>query len=91
MHPSGGVLDTEEHIDPFQEHGIDVQKVDSENAVSLGGEELPPARSGPSRCGWQTGLKQDGAHGTGGEAVAEAEEFSGDALVTPVRIFAGQL
>lgn len=64
MHPSGGVLDTEEHINPFQEHGIDVQKVDSENALSLGGEELP---------------------------VAEAEEFSGDALVSPVRIFAGQL
>jgi hypothetical protein len=54
--------------------------------VSLGGEELSPARSGPSRCGWQTGLEQDGAHGAGGEAVAEAEEFAGDALVAPVRI-----
>lgn len=48
------------------EHGVDVQKVDSENAVSRGGEELPPARSGPSRCGWQTDLVQDGAHGAGG-------------------------
>jgi hypothetical protein len=56
MYPSCGVFDTEEHIDPLQEHGVDVQEIDGENASRLGGEELLPGRSGPSRCGLQAGI-----------------------------------
>jgi hypothetical protein len=63
VHSSSGVLDTNKHVDPLAQDGVDMQEVDRENAASLGGKELSPTRPGPSRCGWQAGMEQDGAHG----------------------------
>jgi hypothetical protein len=75
VHSSSGVLDTDKHVDPLAQDGVDMQEVDCENAVSLGGKELSPAWSGSSRCGRQAGLAQDGAHGCGGEAMAKSEQL----------------
>ena len=63
VHSSSGVLDTDKHVEPLAQDGVDMQEVDRENAASLGGKELSPTRSGPSRCGRQAGMEQDGAHG----------------------------
>jgi hypothetical protein len=90
VHSSSGVLDTDKHVDPLAQDGVDMQEVDCENAVSLGGKELSPAWSGSSRCGRQAGLAQDGAHGCGGEAMAKSEQLPGDALIAPAGILAGQ-
>ena len=63
VHSSSGVLDSDKHVEPLAQDGVDMQEVDRENAASLGGEELSPTRSGPSRCGRQACIEQDGAHG----------------------------
>lgn len=63
VHSSSGVLDTDKHVEPLAQEGVDMQEVDRENAASLCGEELSPTRSGPSRCGRQACMEQDGAHG----------------------------
>ncbi len=66
------VLDAEEHVNAPEQDSVNVQEVDGENALGLGGEELPPGRSGSSGCWWQTGAEQDGAHSAGGQAVSQA-------------------
>jgi hypothetical protein len=37
---SGGELDEEQYVDPFEEDGVDGEEVAGEDAVSLGSEEL---------------------------------------------------
>jgi hypothetical protein len=45
VHSSSGVLDTDKHVDPLAQDGVDMQEVDRENAASLGGKELSPTGS----------------------------------------------
>jgi hypothetical protein len=45
VHSSSGVLDSDKHVEPLAQDGVDMQEVDRENAASLGGEELSPTRS----------------------------------------------
>ena len=47
VYAAGGVLDHNKDVEAAQEDGVDVGEVDSENRVSLDGEELPPGWSGP--------------------------------------------
>jgi hypothetical protein len=56
---AGGVLDAEQDVDPGQQHGVDVQVVEGEDAVGLGGEELCPGRPASSRGRVQAGFDQD--------------------------------
>jgi hypothetical protein len=49
MYPSCGVFDTEEHIDPLQEHGVDVQEIDGENASAWAARNC--CQVGPDRRG----------------------------------------
>jgi len=41
VHPAGAVLDEHQDVQPFQQHGVNVQEVDCENPGGLGVQELP--------------------------------------------------
>jgi Immunity protein Imm1/SCP1.201-like deaminase len=45
VHPAGAVLDEHQDVQPFQQHGVDVQEVDGEDPGGLRVQELPPGRS----------------------------------------------
>jgi hypothetical protein len=48
---TGGVLHNEQHIEPVQQHCVDAEEVGGENAVCLGGQELPPGGAAAAlRC-----------------------------------------
>ena len=49
VHAATLVLDHDQNVEAAQEDGVDVGEVDREDRVSLGGEELSPGRTGPSR------------------------------------------
>jgi hypothetical protein len=49
VHPAGAVLDEQQDVQPFQQHGVDVQEVDCEDPDGLGVQELPPGRARAAR------------------------------------------
>jgi hypothetical protein len=47
MSPSGGVLDSKEHVQPLEEHGANAEEVSGQDPLGLGFEELRPGRASP--------------------------------------------
>lgn len=80
------MFEHDQGVDAFEVDGVDVQKVDGDNVLGLGSEELPPGRSGTTWGGVDAGLVEDVPHGGGGHLVAEAGEFAMDAPVAPSRV-----
>src|SRR4051794_15869290 len=74
----GGDFEEEQHVDPFEEHRVDSEEVTRQHGVGLGGQELLPGRSRPSRRRVDAGLVQDLSHRAGRDLVAEADEFTVD-------------
>ncbi len=62
MDAAGAVLDDDQDIEATEQHGVHVNEVDREDAVGLGGQELPPGRTRPPRCGTEPGIMQDLPH-----------------------------
>lgn len=62
---------------------VHMQEVDSDDVLSLGGQELLPRRPATARSGVDPGPVQDVPHGRGGDFVAEAGQFTVDAPVAP--------
>jgi hypothetical protein len=52
VHPPCAVLNEEKHVQAAQEHGVDVEEVDSEDRRHLTGQERPP---GFARLVWARG------------------------------------
>src|SRR5438067_1215923 len=48
MNAAGGDLHEEQHVDPFEERGVDGEEVAGQGGVRLGGGELFPRRGGPA-------------------------------------------
>jgi hypothetical protein len=48
VHPAGAVLDEYQHVQPCQQHCVNVEEVDGQDPGGLGVQELPPRR--PERC-----------------------------------------
>ena len=90
VHPTAGVLDDEERVQPVLGDRVDVEQVAGEDRLGLRSEELRPGRSGPPRRGVDAGGVQDLPDGGGADLVAEAGEFAVDASVPPVGILGGQ-
>ncbi len=86
MDAAGAVLDDDQDIEATEQHGVHVNEVDREDAVGLGGQELPPGRTRPPRCGTEPGIMQDLPHRRAGDGVAELDEFAVDTPVPPRRI-----
>jgi hypothetical protein len=90
VHSSGGDLDEEQHVDAFEEHGVDGEEAAGQDAVGLGGEELFPRGPVRRRSGVDAGAVQDVPDGAGGDLVAEADQFTVDASLSPGRVVGGQ-
>ncbi len=90
VHPAGGVLHHEQHVQPVQQHRVDAEEVGGEDAVGLGGEELPPGGAATARRGIDAGSLQDHPHRAGRKSVAEPGEFTVDPPVPPGRVLRGQ-
>jgi hypothetical protein len=63
VHPAGSVLDEYQHVHAPQQHGVHVKEIDREDPGSLGMQELPPCRAGPTRCRINASSAQDLPHG----------------------------
>ena len=81
VHAATLVLDHDEDVEAAQEDGVDVGEVDREDRMSLGGEELSPGRTGPSRRWIEPRARQDRPDGRGGYRMAEADQLALNASV----------
>ncbi len=90
VHPAGTVLDEHQHIYALQQHGIHVQEIDREDPGSLGCQELPPRRAGPTRRRVDARSMQDLPHGRRRNCHAELHELAVDPPVSPQRILPRQ-
>jgi hypothetical protein len=50
VHPAGAVLDEYQHVQPCQQHRVNVQEIDGQDSRGLRVQELPPRRARASRC-----------------------------------------
>ena len=64
------MLDDEQHIEPAEEDGVDVEEVDRCDRLGLGGQELPPAVGCAPRRGVDAGGLEDLPDGGGRDLVA---------------------
>jgi hypothetical protein len=88
---AGRQFQEEQDVDPFEEHRVDGEEVAGEDAVGLGGEELFPCRPAASWCRVDAGVVQDLSHCAGRDLVAEADEFTLHAAVSPGRVLGRQV
>jgi hypothetical protein len=86
----GVVFDEDEGVQAFECDGVEVEEIGGDDAVGLGGEELPPGWAGALWCGVDAGSVQDLPDGGGCDLVSEAGEFTLDAPVAPGVILPGQ-
>jgi hypothetical protein len=59
VHPTVGVLDDEERVEPVQGDRVEVEQVADEDRLGLRAEELCQGRSGPPRRGVDSGGVQN--------------------------------
>ena len=83
-HLSGGDVDEEQDVDPFECGGVDGEEVTGDSG--LGVKELCPGHVGSVRGRFDSAFFEDLPDGGGGECVAEAGEFAVDAAVAPGRV-----
>jgi hypothetical protein len=64
VHVAGLDRQREQHVDPAQGRGVDVEELDGQRSGRLGAQEVPPAQvAAAPRCGRDSGLFQDPADG----------------------------
>ena len=78
-------LEEEEHIDPAQQHGVHGEQVAGQHRLRLRPAELPPRGPAASRRGVDTRPAQDVPHRRGRDPVADADQLTVDAAMTPAR------
>ena len=86
VHAPGPVLDEEQHIQPAQEHGIDVEEIHGEDRLGLGFQECPPGLPGSSGCGIGARVLEDLPHRRRREPISQAGQLALDAPVPPARV-----
>jgi hypothetical protein len=82
-YPAGGVLHAEEHIQPSQGDGLQVEEVAGDDPIGLCLEELLPGRSRSARRRVQAVCLQDRPHRRGADLVAQARQLAVDPAVPP--------
>src|ERR1019366_7792942 len=89
VHPPGGELDEEQHIDSPQADGVDREEVARDRAASLTADELAPgkpvARRGRSKA--RGGEDPTDARGRDGEPPVK---LTGDPLISPPPVLPGE-
>jgi hypothetical protein len=87
---AGGDLDEEQHVDPFEQHGVDGEEVAGQHRVRLRGEELFPGRPGPPRRRVDAGLVENVPDRAGRYLVAQADQLTLNPAMPPRRVLGGQ-
>jgi hypothetical protein len=87
---AGGDLDYEQHVQPFEEDGVDGEEVHRQHTLGLCPEELPPGQGRPLGRRSNTGTVEDGPYGTGPDPVAEPAQLAVDPAVAPSRVLPSQ-
>ena len=84
------MFDEYHHIEAFQQHGIQVEKVDSEDPGGLGAQEPSPGRARSAGSRINTRSAQDLPDGGWRDGHAEFCHFALDPAVSPQRILLRQ-
>ncbi len=85
------VFDKEQHVQPAQQHRVDVEEVDRQDALSLGSEELLPHRSRSARHRVQACTLEDRPYRRCRDCVPQPDEFTVDSPVTSSWVVPGHL
>jgi hypothetical protein len=86
VHGTGLDLHHEQHVQPVEQHGVDVQEVTDQDARGLSGQELPPRRRCPPGRGAEAGAGQDPADRPLPHPVAQPGQLALDAPAPPARV-----
>jgi hypothetical protein len=81
--PAGLDFDHEEHVQAVQEDRVEVEEVAGQQPVGRGAEERPPQGVRLSGCRANPVAAQDPPHGRLTDPVAQAEEFTVHAAISP--------
>jgi hypothetical protein len=88
---AGFYFEGDQHVEPPQCHGVDVEEVDSEGGGRLNVQELPPTRvAAAGRRRGYPGPFEDPADRRGGDPVTELAQLTLEALVAPRGVVSGQ-
>ena len=90
VHSPVGDFDEDQDVQPAQQHRLDGEEVAGDDAVGLGGEELPPARPVPPWRRVHTSVVQDRPYCAGRDLVAQSDQLTLDPPVSPARVLRGQ-
>jgi hypothetical protein len=85
MHPPGGDLDEEQHMETPEGRGVHTREVGRDDAFGLGADELRPGRSRPSWGRVDPSRSQNGPDRRRCDPIADATQFAMDASVPPGR------
>ena len=88
--PARVVLDHEEHVQPLEGDGLDVEEVAGHDALGLGCQELLPGRARPSRRWVQSRGVEDRPPRRGRDLVAEDGELTVHPAIAPRRVLPGE-
>jgi hypothetical protein len=83
VHPAGAVLDEHQDVQPSQQHGVHVQKVDRDDPGGLGVQELTPGRTRTARRRIDARSTQDLPHRGRRDRHAELRQLAVDPAVSP--------
>lgn len=86
----GTVLKERERVQALAEHRVEMERVDGDDALGLGREELTPGRAGAARDGVDARRVEDLPHRGCGDRVPEAGQLTLDPLVAPPSVFPSQ-
>ena len=78
VQPAGAVLDEDQHVQPPEQRRLHNQEVTGDDRVRLGGQELPPGRSGPPGCRFDACGVQDLPYRGRGDRAPEPRELTLD-------------
>ncbi len=91
MNTTTVVFNKEQHVQPAQQHRVDVEEVDRQDALSLGSEEPLPCRSRSARCRVQACTLEDRPYRRCRDRVPQPDEFTVDSPVAPPWVVPGHL
>ena len=78
-----------EGVEAVAEGGVEVEEVDSDDAVGLVGEDLSPGRARPARGRVNAGCVEDLPDGRGANRVPESGQFALDSPMSSPGVLLG--
>jgi hypothetical protein len=83
---SAGDLEHEQHVQAPEQHRVDMEAVARQDALGLGGQELPPGQPCAAWRRVDAGALEQQPHGARRDPVAKLHEFAMDAPISPGRV-----